>query len=173
MSQPKNFFVAPKKLFLVALVSVFVWHRADLDAVRAWVRGDSKPLVPAVDVTPASLTPAERVLFDALRPVTRADRTILADFYAGMARSIQADPSAEPVFTTVSGLRRVHRAGVLFMWRGMAGNEERKYDGLGAAIEGVLTEAIGDADVQLNPAIRQKAVQCFNKMSALCATAKK
>lgn len=170
---PQKILWHPNYIFGLAALFVFVSHRVDLGRLTDLIRPSPTPavVVPAVDLN--ALTPALRTLFDNLRRVSRDDLDTLATFYAGLARGVAADPPEEAVLTSTGQLRRAHRAGLLFVWRGIQNNDPAKYEGLGASIEGVLTEAIGAADVPLNPTIRLSAVECFNKVAALCTSARR
>jgi hypothetical protein len=172
MTKPQNFLGWPQKILFLAAALVFVGHRGGLEALTTALGLPTVvvPAGPAVD--PASLTPAFRGLYDALRNVSPEDRDILRQYYSGLSRSVANDPVAEPVLATTSDLRRAHRAGLLFLWTGMAGNKADKYAGLSSGLAGVLTDAVGDGEVPLNPAIRQSAVACFDKVASLCTNAR-
>lgn len=161
----------------LAAAGVFVWHRAGLDDVarlpeiiRTVVRTIPRPIPPKPVIDVASLTPKEKALFDTLQGVSSADRALLQDFYAGLSRAIKADPANDPVVKTTDDLRRAHRAGMLFVYSGIAGNQADKYPGLGDGLSGVLAEAIGTNDVPLNPTLRVAAADCLARIASLCAT---
>jgi hypothetical protein len=167
---------SPQQILLLAALFVFVSHRVPLESSRwlfSWLTSPSVPtiVVPSVDVS--GLTPAYADLYTRLRRVSKDDLQTMATFYAGVARSLKADPQAEPVLTSTGQLRRAHRAGLLFVWAGIQNNDPAKYEGLGPSIEGVLLEAIGATDVPLNPSIRLSAMECFNKVAALCLNAQR
>lgn len=167
---PQNILWSPTNIFVLAALAVFVGHRLPLDAVPGIL---NFPTVVVPAVPPADLTPAQTRLFQAIQPLTAEEKSLLADFYSGFSRSVEADPPSEPVMPDTPALRRAHRAGVLFIWRGMAGNDAGKYPGLSDALEGVLTEAIGTEEVPINPGIRQSAVACFDKVAAICTSARR
>lgn len=170
MTAPQKSLWSPQKVLWLAALAVFVGHRLPLDAVWG-ILNFPTVVVPAVPL--ADLTPAQTRLFQAIQPLTAEEKSLLADFYTGFGRSVEADPPSEPVMPDTPALRRAHRAGVLFIWRGIAGNDAGKYPGLSDALEGVLTEAIGPQEVPINPAIRQSAVACFNKVAAICTSARR
>lgn len=153
---------------LIAAGLVFTGNRGGLEFARAI-------LAPIVNVSPGvdinTLSPAFRELHSSLGAVTSADRQTLSTFYRGLGRAVAADPLAEPVLQTTETVRRAHRAGLLFVWRGLAGNQPDKYPGLSNALSAVLSEALGAGDVPLNPTIRKATEECFNKVGALCANA--
>ena len=127
------------------------------------------PVVPGVDVE--NLTPPYAALRQELLALTPAELGHVRDFYAALSRAVEADPASDPVMPTTASLRLAHRAGLLFLWRGALGNQPDKYPSLRVGIEGVLTDAIGEADVPLNPAIKQDAASCFSTVAALCQSA--
>jgi hypothetical protein len=67
----------------------------------------------------------------------------------------------DPVIPSTAALNDVHRAALLFVWRGVLGNEPGKYEGLREELEGLLKSAIGEADVPLNPAVQTDAATLF------------
>jgi hypothetical protein len=127
------------------------------------------PVVVNVD----DLSPAMATFKRSLSSVNAEDRAALADYYAGLSRAVESDPQADPVFKTTQQIRTGHRAGLLVLWRGFLGNATNEYAGLREGMEGVLAEAIGNDEVPLNPAIRQKAVAAFRDMAALCTSGKR
>jgi len=62
--------------------------------------------------------------------MTVEDRTALAQCYEILAKSVAANPVDDPVIPSVAALNDVHRAALLFVWRGVLGNEPGKYEGL-------------------------------------------
>lgn len=168
----KKIFGQPQIIFILAALGVFVWHRVPLDALAVLLK-PSTPVVPVVvPVEPQALTPALRAVAQIARQMERSDAQTLGEFYAGLSRSIAGDPAKEPVLPDTAALRRAHRAGLLFVWRGVAGNPPNKYPGLSDALEGALTESIGMADVPLNPAMRQASTELFQKVSSICLAAR-
>jgi hypothetical protein len=152
-------------LWAALVAGIFAAHR--LDKVLP-----SPPSPTPAPVNPSTLTPALLAFGQSMSSVKREDAVIVSDYYRSLATALAADPLAEPVVTSTAELRRAHRAGLLFLWRGMMNNSADKYPSLRSSIEGVLNEAIGSEDVPLNPAIREKAVEAFNQMAALCLNAK-
>ena len=93
--------------------------------------------------------------------MTHEDRTALAQCYEILSKSVAANPVDDPVSPSVPALCDVHRAALLFVWRGVLGNEPGKYEGLREELEGLLKTAVGDADVPLNPAVQRDAATLF------------
>jgi hypothetical protein len=169
----KKFWGAPKNILVLAVLAVFVGHRGGLEWLTRVFEPVSvvTPSAPTVDLS--TLTPALRGLYQPLLALSNADREILAQFYAGLSRAVAGDPPSEPVMPTTADLRKAHRGGLLFLWVGMAANAPNKYDGLSSALSGVLTEAVGDGDVPMNPAIRQSASDAFIKVALLCQSVRR
>lgn len=171
MATRKSFSPDPKKIFLLAALAVFVGHRAGLVGhvwPTIWPDGVKVPGVPSVD--PSTLTESQRALWQTINTLRPEDKKICGDLHAGLARAVAADPASEPVMKDTPALRRAYRAGFLYVWRGLAGNDANEYPGLSASLEAALTDAVGSQDVPLNPAIRQAAVDYFNKVAALCTS---
>jgi hypothetical protein len=97
--------------------------------------------------------------------MTADDRTALAQCYEILAKSVAANPVDDPVIPSVAALNDVHRAALLFVWRGVLGNEPGKYEGLREELEGLVKEAIGEADVPLNPAVQKDAATLFSNIA--------
>ena len=93
------------------------------------------------------------------------DRTALAQCYEILAKSVAANPVDDPVIPSTAALNDVHRAALLFVWRGVLGNEPGKYEGLRGELEGLVKDAIGEADVPLNPAVQKDAATLFSNIS--------
>ena len=171
MTPTKRGKVIPIGLLLAAAL-VFAGNRGGLAVLQAILA----PIARVVDVRPDvdvnSLSPAYKSLYTSLGAVSSGDRDTLGKFYAGFARAVAADPADEPVLRQTEDVRRAHRAALLFLWRGMAGNQPDKYAGLSDGLSGVLSEALGSGDVPLNPTIRKATEECFTKVSSLCLTAR-
>ena len=168
----KDFQPDMKKILFLAALAVFVGHRLSEGLTSSgWTWPVIAPAV-APSISFESLTPAQRTLWQTVATLRPEDKKICADFHASLARAVAADPAAEPAIKDTPALRRAYRAGSLFVWAGLAGNEAGKYPGLSDAFEGTLTEAIGRDEVPINPAIRQSAVDCFNKVAAICMSAR-
>ena len=97
--------------------------------------------------------------------MTVDDRTALAQCYEILAKSVAANPVDDPVIPSVPALCDVHRAALLFVWRGVLGNEPGKYEGLREELEGLVKTAVGDADVPLNPAVQRDAATLFTNIA--------
>ena len=63
-------------------------------------------------------------------------------------------------------LKSAHRAALLCVWRGALGNEPEKYPGLREALEGMVSQSIGNDDIPLNPTIQKGAATAFSDISA-------
>jgi hypothetical protein len=97
--------------------------------------------------------------------MTTDDRTALAQCYDILAKSVAANPIDDPVIPSTAALNDVHRAALLFVWRGVLGNEPGKYEGLREELEGLVKDAIGEADVPLNPAVQRDAATLFGNIA--------
>lgn len=97
--------------------------------------------------------------------MTVEDRTALSQCYEILAKSVAANPVDDPVIPSVPALCDVHRAALLFVWRGVLGNEPGKYEGLREELEGLVKTAVGDADVPLNPAVQKDAATLFSNIA--------
>lgn len=172
MSDPQKSLATPK-FFWVLLAGGLLVAKGPANGLPGLVEiilGAARLVAPAV-VTPVdgnTLPAPYRKLNQDLAALTPAEVRQLGDFYAGLARSLKADPPDEPVLTTVQGVRAAHRAGLLFLWRGILNVPPDKYPSLRGSIEGVLSDAIGEADVPLSPSIKQAAIACFEQVAALC-----
>lgn len=93
------------------------------------------------------------------------DRTALSQCYGILSKSVAANPVDDPVIPTTAGLCDVHRAALLFVWRGVLGNQPGKYDGLREELDGLVANAIGEADVPLNPTVQRDAAALFDAIS--------
>lgn len=174
MSDPQKSLATPK-FFWVLLVGGFLVAKGPangLSGLPELLVQVTRLVVPAVvrPVDDLTLPAPYRKLNQDLGRMTPDEVRNLGDFYAGLARSLKADPPEEPVLTTVEGIRAAHRAGLLFLYRGILNIPPDKYPSLRGSIEGVLSDAIGEADVPLNPTIKQAAIACFEKVAALCQT---
>ena len=97
--------------------------------------------------------------------MTTEDRTALAQCYEILSKSVAANPVDDPVIPSTAALNDVHRAALLFVWRGVLGNEPGKYEGLREVLEGLVKDTIGEADVPLNPAVQKDAATLFNNIA--------
>jgi hypothetical protein len=129
-----------------------------LAAAFLFYRQANQPAVPVAPVPTAIVVPS---LAKYRSQMTKEDRTALAQCYEILAKSVAANPVDDPVIPSTAALNDVHRAALLFVWRGVLGNEPGKYEGLREELEGLLKSAIGEADVPLNPAVQTDAATLF------------
>lgn len=122
---------------------------------------------------PAPVTPVAPVvvapfadLADIARKLSREDRQSLRDAYATLSRAVAADPPDDPVMVDTAAVRRAHRAALLFVWRGVLGNQAGEVAGLREALESALDQRIGGEEVPMNPALRATAAKAFDDISA-------
>lgn len=141
-----------RPLLCIVAALAFAWYRANSAA-------------PTPSPTPPAVAPSGSLIAIA-QTMDKRDRSHMAEAYQILARSVAADPEAEPVFDTTQAVRLAHRAALLCVWRGVLGNEPDKYKGLGEKLEGVLEQRIGKEDVPLNPTTRQETVRAFQEIAA-------
>lgn len=122
-----------------------------------------------IDIVPAPVPAVDATTIPALKKyrdqMTATERAALADAYAILSRSVAANPTDEPVIETTAALVEVHRAAVLFVYKGVLGGETGKYPGLAGELEGIIRQAVGGPDVPLNPAVQRAAADTFASMS--------
>ena len=118
---------------------------------------------PAAPVTPETVVVPSLAKYRS--QMTTDDRTALAQCYDILAKSVAANPVDDPVIPSTAALNDVHRAALLFVWRGVLGNEPGKYEGLREELEGLVKNAIGEADVPLNPAVQRDAAALFGNIA--------
>lgn len=128
---------------------------------RNQAAGPSPSPVP-VAPTPANVLPGLARFRDQM---TSDERAALSDCYAILARAVEANPLDEPVIESTSELMAAHRAGLLFVWRGVLAGKPDKYPGLREELEGIVTAAVGTSDVPLNAGIQRTAAAAFNDIS--------
>lgn len=116
------------------------------------------PVVPAAVAPIPSLTKYRDQM-------TADERNALSQCYGILSRSVAANPTDEPVIPSVAGLHDVHRAGLMFVWRGVLNLPPGKYEGLAGELEGLLTSRVGREDVPLNPAVQRDAAALFDEVS--------
>lgn len=134
-----------------------------LAAAFFFFRQANQPAVPVAPVAPEAVVVP--ILAKYRSQMTAEDRTALAQCYEILAKSVAANPVDDPVIPSTAALNDVHRAALLFVWRGVLGNEPGKYEGLREELEGLVKEAIGEADVPLNPAVQKDAATLFNNIA--------
>lgn len=137
----------------LALAAAFFFYRMRLDIPA--------PVVPPV--VPASVPIPELAKYRA--EMTTADRTALADCYEILGKAVAANPAEDPVIASTAALNDVHRAALLFVWRGVLGNQPGKYEGLRGELEGLVKNKVGEADVPLNPAVQRDAAALFDNIA--------
>lgn len=120
-----------------------------------------KPVVPAGPVLPAPIPVLEKYR----NQMTADERTALADCYAVLSRTVAANPTDDPVIVTTAALSEVHRAALLFVWRGVLANPAGKYEGLRGELEGLLRDKVGPGDIPLNPAVQRDSANLFDEIS--------
>lgn len=112
---------------------------------------------------PAAVKPSGGLVGYA-RQMTREERNAVHDLYVTIGRSILADPESEPCFADMAAVRKVHRAGMLMLWKGALGNETGKYPGLREEIERSLSGAVGTDDVRLTKERKQEVGKAFTSV---------
>jgi len=130
-----------------------------LAAAFLFYRQANQPAAPVAPTAPTAIVVPSLAKYRS--QMTKDDRTALAQCYEILAKSVAANPVDDPVIPSTAALNDVHRAALLFVWRGVLGNEPGKYEGLREELEGLLKSAIGEADVPLNPAVQTDAATLF------------
>lgn len=97
--------------------------------------------------------------------MTKEDRDALSQAYDILSRAVAANPADAPVMPSTAAVHDAHRAAILFVWRGVLGNEPGKYPGLREELEGLVNRAVGTADVPLNPTIQRDAATVFGDIA--------
>lgn len=123
----------------------------------------AQPPAPAGPVEPAQVAIPSLAKYRS--QMTAQDRTALAQCYDVLSKSVAANPVDDPVIPSTAALNDVHRAALLFVWRGVLGNQPGKYEGLREELEGLLKNTVGDADVPLNPAVQRDAAALFSNVA--------
>lgn len=172
MTTEKVFSQTTKKFLVLAALAVFVGHRLAEGLPSSGWHWPSVVVPASPTVSYDQLTQAQKALWQTVAGIRAADRKVLGDFHAGLARAVAADPASDPCIADTPAFRRAYRAGLLFVWAGVAQNQAGKYPGLSDAMEAALTEAIGKDEVIINPAIRQSVVAYLNTVVAICQSAK-
>lgn len=122
---------------------------------------------------PVAVQEPSQEMKDVVKPVVKVvskmsplDRVWLNSIYTGAANVVTADGLVEPqVIVTTEGLQAVHFAILKFIWNGMADNKPGEYEGLKEAIDGAITEAIGDTKRPMTPELRKKAAEVFEAIA--------
>lgn len=134
-----------------------------LGAAFFFYRGGGIPSGPAP--TPAPAVTVIPGLAKFRQTMTADDRNALAQCYEILGRAVEANPADQPVIETTAALSAVHRAALLFVYRGVLGKEPGHYPGLREELEGLFNTAVGTADVPLNPAIQRSAATTFRDIA--------
>lgn len=115
-------------------------------------------------------TPATAVAFPDVAAVaqkmTAGDRAALAAAYLILSRSVDANPTIEPVFPDTAAVRRAHRAALLYVWAAVLGNKAGEVPGLREALESAIVSRIGTEDIPLNPENQKEAAKAFADLAA-------
>jgi hypothetical protein len=94
------------------------------------------------------------------------DKFWLRQIYMNAARAVEADGNIKsPTILTTDGAREVHKAVLAYVWKGMAQNTAGKYEGLQAAVEKAMVEAIGLDAKPLNQDLRDRLVETFEAIA--------
>lgn len=137
----------------LALGAAFFFYRS---------QGAPAPAPTPVTPTPANVLPGVARFRDQM---TAEERAALSDCYAILERAVAANPLDEPVIESTAALMAAHRAGLLFVWRGVLGGKPDKYPGLREELEGIVNSAVGTSDVPLNAGIQRAAAAAFGDIS--------
>ena len=141
--------------FLVAIIAALAF---------AMYRGNPAGVIPIP--VPAVVVPASIPSLTKYRDtMTKDDRAAISQAYAVLARTVAANPVDDPVIPSTQAVFDVHRAAMLFVWRGVMGNVPGKYEGLREELEGLVRDKVGSADVPLNPALQRDTAALFDEIS--------
>lgn len=121
---------------------------------------------PVTPPTPAPVVAPFSDLANIAQKLSREDRKALEDAYETLSRSVAADPPDDPVMVDTAAVRRAHRAALLFVWRGVLGNQAGEVAGLREALEAALDQRIGSEEVPMNPALRATTAKAFDDIAA-------
>jgi len=115
-------------------------------------------------------TPASAVAFPDVAAVAQkmsaGDRSALAAAYLILSRSVDANPTIEPVFPDTAAVRRAHRAALLYVWAAVLNNKAGEVPGLREALESAIASRIGTEDIPLNPENQKEAAKAFADLAA-------
>jgi hypothetical protein len=123
------------------------------------------PSLPIPAPTPATATTFPEVTA-AAKTMSAGDRSALAAAYLILSRSVEANPTIEPVFPDTAAVRRAHRAALLYVWAAVLGNKAGEVPGLREALESAIASRIGTEDIPLNPENQKEAAKAFADLAA-------
>jgi hypothetical protein len=123
------------------------------------------PSLPIPAPTPATATTFPEVTA-AAKTMSAGDRSALAAAYLILSRSVEANPTIEPVFPDTAAVRRAHRAALLYVWAAVLGNKAGEVPGLREALESAIASRIGAEDIPLNPENQKEAAKAFADLAA-------
>lgn len=138
-------------LLCLILAAAYVGYRSRPVANPVVFPIVSRPF-PDVTAKAAALTPEQRVA--------------LKQTYGVLSRSVAADPVEDRVFPDTSAVRRAHRAGLLFVYKGVLQGATGAAPGLREALEGSLNARIGDGDIPMNPTLQAETSKAFADLAA-------
>ena len=174
---PKISFRTPKNFLWVVVAGLLVASQAGNDqfeplvrAVRGFIGNKLAVVVPTPVLPLGDLSEPYKAFSVAVASLTPQQVAALQDYYSGLARALRSDPQGEPVLPTTTSVRTAHRAGLLFLWKGSLDSVSNP--SLQSSIEGVLDSLLGRESVPLNPSLRQKAADGFDKLAQICASSK-
>lgn len=94
------------------------------------------------------------------------DKFWIQQIYMNAARAVEADGRIkEPTILTTDGAREVHKATLVYVWKGMAQNSAGKYPGLQEAVEKAMAEAIGLDRKKLTAELRDVFVDALEAVA--------
>jgi hypothetical protein len=123
------------------------------------------PSLPIPAPAPATATTFPEVTA-AAKTMSAGDRSALAAAYLILSRSVEANPTIEPVFPDTAAVRRAHRAALLYVWAAVLGNKAGEVPGLREALESAIASRIGTEDIPLNPENQKEAAKAFADLAA-------
>ena len=126
--------------------------------------------IPSLPLPLPAPTPATATTFPevtaAAKTMSAGDRSALAAAYLILSRSVEANPTIEPVFPDTAAVRRAHRAALLYVWAAVLGNKAGEVPGLREALESAIASRIGTEDIPLNPENQKEAAKAFADLAA-------
>lgn len=138
-------------LLCLILAAGYLVYRAQPSVIPAVIPAIGRPF-PEVTAKAAALTLEQR--------------KALSDTYTVLSRSVAADPAEDRVFPDTSAVRRAHRAGLLFVYKGVLQGATGAAPGLREALEGSLNARIGDGDIPMNPTLQAETSKAFADLAA-------
>jgi hypothetical protein len=129
----------------------------------AYVTYRAAPHVPRSPLAPAVAPFAD--IGKLAQQLNAEDKAALRDTYTVLARAVEADPAADPVFIDTDAVRRAHRAALLVVWKGVLGNKTGEVPGLKDALEGAVAARIGSDDIPMNPQLKADTAKAFTDVA--------